>query len=67
MKLDTDNMLAEKSDGIGWMTFNNPERRNALSVAMRHAVLRILEDFAADEVVGHTVKVWFSLNLKRSH
>lgn len=25
------------------------------------------EDFAADEMVGHTVKVWFSLNLKRSH
>ena len=55
MKLDTPNMLAEKSDGIGWMTFNNPERRNALSVAMRHAILQILEDFAADDSVRSIV------------
>ncbi len=55
MKLDTVNMLAEKSDGIGWMTFNNPERRNALSVAMRHAILQILEDFAADDSVRSIV------------
>jgi enoyl-CoA hydratase/carnithine racemase len=55
MKLDTPNMLAEKSDGIGWMIFNNPERRNALSVAMRHAILQIMEDFAADDSVRSVV------------
>jgi enoyl-CoA hydratase len=55
MKLDTDKMLAEKSDGIGWMIFNSPERRNALSVAMRHAILQILEDFAADDSVRSVV------------
>ncbi len=55
MKLDTENMKAEKSDGIGWMIFNNPERRNALSVAMRHAILQILEDFAADDSVRSVV------------
>ena len=55
MKLDTDKMLAEKSDGIGWMIFNSPERRNALSVAMRHAILQILEDFSADDSVRSIV------------
>jgi enoyl-CoA hydratase/carnithine racemase len=51
MELSTDRMLAKKADGIGWMTFNNPERHNAISVEMRYAILEILEDFAADDDV----------------
>lgn len=51
MELSTDRMLAKKADGIGWMTFNNPTRHNALSVEMRYAMLEILEDFAADDDV----------------
>ena len=51
MKLSTDKMLAEKADGIGWMTFNNPDRHNALSVEMRHGILEIIEDFAKDDGV----------------
>ena len=51
MQLATDRMIAEKEDGIGWMTFNNPERHNAISVEMRHAMLEILDDFRADEAV----------------
>ena len=51
MQLATDRMIAEKDSGIGWMTFNNPERRNALSIEMRHAILEIYADFAADEAV----------------
>jgi enoyl-CoA hydratase/carnithine racemase len=51
MKLSTDKMMAEKADGIGWMTFNNPERHNALSVEMRHGILEIIADFAADDEV----------------
>lgn len=51
MQLATDKMIAEKDGGIGWMTFNSPERRNAMSVAMRHAILEILEDFNADDEV----------------
>ena len=51
MKLATDQMIAEKRNGIGWMTFNNPERRNALSVEMREAAIEILADFAADDAV----------------
>lgn len=51
MKLDTDKMLAEKSDGIGWMTFNNPARRNATSLEMWEAIDVILKDFEADDSV----------------
>lgn len=51
MKLSTDKMIAEKADGIGWMTFNQPERRNAISHEMRLAIIEILEDFETDDTV----------------
>lgn len=51
MELKTDKMLAEKSDGIGWMTFNNPARRNATSLEMWEAIDVILRDFEADDKV----------------
>ena len=51
MQLKTDKMIAKKDDGIGWMIFNNPERRNAMSLAMREAMAEILESFARDEEV----------------
>lgn len=47
----SEKMLGRKADGIGWMTFNNPERHNAVSMEMWEAAERILTDFAADEVV----------------
>ncbi len=51
MKLNTEKMTAEKADGIGWMTFNNPARRNAMSLEMWQAVEVILDDFEGDETV----------------
>ena len=51
MELKTEKMIAEKADGIGWMTFNQPERRNAISHEMREGMLAILEDFEADPMV----------------
>ena len=48
LSLPTDKMLSHKEGGIGWMTFNNPERHNALTFEMRLAVLAILDDFEAD-------------------
>ncbi len=51
MQLNTDKMLARKEDGIGWMTFNQPERRNAISHEMRVATLSILNDFETDNSV----------------
>lgn len=51
MHLNTDKMIAEKGDGIGWMIFNNPERRNAMSLAMREAMAEILDAYAKDDEV----------------
>ena len=47
----TQKMLARVADGIGWMTFNNPERHNAVSMEMWQAAERILTAFAADDAV----------------
>ena len=51
MQLKTEKMLARKEGGVGWMTFNNPARRNALSIEMQEAVTVILHDFRDDPEV----------------
>ncbi|MCP5155305.1 MAG: enoyl-CoA hydratase/isomerase family protein [Ectothiorhodospiraceae bacterium] len=51
MQLATDKMIARKADGIGWMIFNNPERRNAVSLAMREAMAQIFDAFRKDDEV----------------
>lgn len=51
MNLNTDKMLAEVDDGIGWITFNNPERRNAISLEMWEGLAVILEAFQLDDSV----------------
>ena len=43
--LNTDKMLAKTEDGIGWMIFNNAERRNATSLEMWETVAVILDHF----------------------
>ena len=66
MQLKTDKMIARKEDGVGWITFNNPVRRNAVSLAMCEAVSEIMADFpAADELrlavlTGTVVKAFMS-------
>jgi len=44
----TDKMLAHKQGGVGILTFNNPERHNAVSLEMWKTTKRMLDDFAAD-------------------
>jgi len=44
-------MLAETEEGIGYITFNQPEKRNAMSVAMWHGLSEILDAFAANDAV----------------
>ena len=44
-------MLAEIDDGIGLITFNNPQRHNAMSIEMWQGLADILDDFAADDAV----------------
>jgi len=47
----TEQMLAHVEDGIGWMTYNNPARHNAMSYDMQRAVPRILGAFGGDDDV----------------
>ena len=47
----TDRMLARIEGGIGWMTYNNPARLNAMSMDMNAAVPRILDAFQASDDV----------------
>ncbi|HJL52539.1 MAG TPA: enoyl-CoA hydratase-related protein, partial [Arenicellales bacterium] len=44
-------MIAEIEDSIGWMTFNNPDRHNAVKVEMWEAIPQILDQFEADSAV----------------
>lgn len=44
----TDRILAEKRDGVGTLTVNNPERRNAVSLEMWRAAEAVLVDFRDD-------------------
>ncbi len=47
----TDKMLSRKEGGVGYLTFNNPERHNAVSLEMWEAASGILADFAADKAI----------------
>ncbi len=51
MKLSTSKMIAEIDGHIGWMIFNNPEKRNAISHEMRAGALEILDAFEKDDSV----------------
>jgi enoyl-CoA hydratase len=44
----SERMIAEKRGPIGWMTIDNPARRNAVSLQMWEQAEQILADFAAD-------------------
>src|ERR1700678_51687 len=48
---ETDKILAHKEAGVGIVTFNNPERLNAVSLEMWEAAKRALDGFAADPEV----------------
>jgi enoyl-CoA hydratase/carnithine racemase len=47
----TDKMLVRKDGPVGHLIFNNPERRNAVSLEMWQAVASLLADFAADDTI----------------
>ncbi|MDA9050729.1 enoyl-CoA hydratase-related protein, partial [Pseudomonadales bacterium] len=46
--LETTKILAEVSEGIGWLTFNQPERRNAISLEMWQGIGDAMEMMEAD-------------------
>jgi enoyl-CoA hydratase len=50
--LTADSKIEARKDGaIGWMIFNNPARRNAVSVGMWESIPRALDDFAGDAAI----------------
>jgi len=51
MNLDTDKMIATKEGAIGWITFNNPARHNAVSLSMWQALYAIVSDYAEDPAI----------------
>jgi enoyl-CoA hydratase len=51
MDTGTERMIARKDGAVGWMTFNNPARHNAVSVDMWQAVPRILDAFGCDDAI----------------
>jgi enoyl-CoA hydratase/carnithine racemase len=51
----TDNIIAEKRGAIGWLTFNDAERHNAVSFAMWEAVPIVLNAFREDSDIRAVV------------
>ena len=47
----SEKMISRVDGGVGWMSFNNPERHNAISLEMWEAALEIMAGFAADPSV----------------
>ena len=47
----TDRIEARRDGAIGWLIFDNPARRNAVSLGMWEAMPKVLEDFGADPAV----------------
>jgi enoyl-CoA hydratase len=47
----TDKMLSRKEGHVGYVIFNNPARRNAVSLEMWEATARILDNFGKDNDV----------------
>ena len=48
---ETDRILSRKEGGVGYLTFNNPARHNAMSLDMWEATGNVLADFAKDDAV----------------
>jgi enoyl-CoA hydratase/carnithine racemase len=47
----TDRIVARREGATGWLIFNNPERRNAVSLEMWRAAGEVIEIFDADPAV----------------
>ena len=47
----TERLIGRKDGAIGWVIFNNPERRNAVSLDMWEAIPRVLNDFVGDPAI----------------
>ena len=50
--MTTNKMLSRIENGVGYITFNNPEKHNAVSIEMWDALERMLDDFRSDNTVS---------------
>jgi enoyl-CoA hydratase/carnithine racemase len=44
----TERIISRKDGAVGWLIFNNPERRNAVSLDMWEAIPEVLASFSSD-------------------
>jgi len=51
MPTATEKLIARKDGAIGWVIFNNPEKRNAMSLEMSEATAATMESYAKDPEV----------------
>ena len=51
MQTTTNKLIARKDGAIGWVIFNNPQKRNAMSMEMTQAMGAALEDYARDPAI----------------
>jgi enoyl-CoA hydratase/carnithine racemase len=47
----TERLVVEKQGPVGWLTFNNPARRNAVSIDMWEAIPKALDRFEQDSQI----------------
>jgi enoyl-CoA hydratase/carnithine racemase len=47
----TGQLIAETQGPVGWLTFNNPARRNAISIDMWEAIPKVLDRFEQDPAI----------------
>lgn len=47
--MTTEKMLSRVKDGVGYITFNNPEKHNAVSIEMWDALEQILDGFSSSK------------------
>ena len=47
----TERLIEKREGAVGWLIFNNPERRNAVSLDMWQAIPSALEDFEKDAAI----------------
>jgi enoyl-CoA hydratase/carnithine racemase len=47
----TGQVLCEKADGVGWVTFSNPSKRNAMTLEMWQDMARILQALQQDAAI----------------
>jgi len=51
METSTEKLIARKEGAVGWLIFNHPERRNALTVDMWQGIPDIVERFESDREI----------------